>query len=1014
MAKRRRKQGRKHRPGNPSPGPRTVPRPPSSPGHSSGAGRWIGLGLILLLCLNLDSSPVLTQENLPINLQEKIERERDRLTEERGDPDAEKRLSKLDTRSHQSSPFDRSQKRFETERHRMTTKADPLSKLRNRRRAGSTSRYPYEGRRTTLPPRDSRRGVLPRQDYRESSRYELREGEVGPGLARASHREDDRFPRSEAQGFEATRLPGRSFERPAGVDDALQERLRGGNVWSHSEEPRAVEAAELLGPQPPSNFERQLEAYINPEVDRPIRQFGYDVFRRLQTEPLDIPVGDDYVLGVGDHLVLTVWGNIDADHSGTIGRDGQIRLPQVGPVALKGYTLASAEERLRQAFSERHSNFELQLSLGRLRDMPVHVIGRAGRPGRARLPSVSTLFEALTRVGGVTRDGTLRKLVVRREGSPDRSIDLYDYLLEGNVEGDVSLQPNDVIVIPAVGSRVAIIGSVLRPAIYELEQAETSLEDVLEMAGGYARLANRREVQIEHVGPQGLTLSSVDLTSVSPGEVRLQDGDVVLVRDSSPRVDNVVYVDGNVTQPGRYAFRPGMRVSDLIDARTLVEAGFWTDRLSPASLSAEGELPEPYLDYALIRRIHPSTRQESRVPFDLAAAIFDEDPAENHLLKAQDTIIIFPRDEFDPPHAVYITGAVNRPGRLDFFEGMRVLDLIRMSGNLIPEAHQIDAVLTRIHPDQEGARAEHIKLNLADVHANRPEANLVLQPEDSLVIKTVPNYKKPFKVKVEGEVVQPGDYWVIPGERLSDVIERAGGFTPDAYLPAAQFFKESIKKLQTQRMEESLKRLEVESKIAAQQYSADVIAIQNISQRQGTATVEAEAQRIDSLIRTIRSTPPEGRMVLKIQDPEDLRGTSDDVLLEENDILVVPRRPEEINVIGAVFNQTALLHRSGMNVQDYIDECGGPTASADVERIFVIRADGSADSVQSFNQGFHWDSRRGRFSLGGLLKAELSPGDTVVVPFDVKPKLSQLGLTSAVSQILFQAAMATGVVIALL
>ncbi len=976
--------------------------------------------VLLVICFNWGSATLYTQENIPNSLQARLEKERERLNQSAQNNNSKFNSddTRLDHRTQNSSPFDRSKKRFENSRHRFTTSKNALSTLRNRQNRhfpsyNNSTRFPSStrgSRQRNLNSRSPRNSASQRSTHQNSPH--LRNGERSianaPRLPRGKGNIGSQFsPReydpnsSEQYHREVESIkPGPNQEESYERDSFLN---------YYEDYPRSP-----LPPLEPSEFERQLESYIDPDTDRPITQFGYEVFRRPQADPLDIPVGDNYILGVGDRIVLTVWGNLDADFEGTIGRDGQVRLPQIGPMSLKGNTLANAEEKMRKAFKKFHTNFELQLSLGRLRDMPVHVIGRASAPGRARLSSVSTLFDALTNVGGVTKDGSLRSILVRRDGQADRKVDLYDYLLEGKVDGDLSLRTNDVIVIPPVGSRVAIIGSVLRPSIYELEFSETSLDELLKMAGGFARLADRRDIQIERTTLNGISLSSVDLTRAQASDIKVDDGDVVIVRNSSPRVENVVYIDGNVSQPGRYAFRPGMRVSDLITQERLVEAGFWLDRLSPEVLDAELDLPEPYMDYALIRRIHPQTHQESRVPFDLQAAIFDNDLKENHLLKPQDTIIIFPRSEFDPPHAVYVTGAVNKPGRLDFYEGMRILDLIRMSGNLIPEAHHSSAVLTRIHPDQDGAHSEHIHLDIKQVFENHPEANLVLQPEDSLVIKSVPNYKKPFKMKIEGEVVQPGDYWVIPGERLSDVLTRAGGFTSEAYLPAARFFKESIKKLQLQRMEESLRRLEVESKIAAQQYAADVIAIQNISQRPGTSSAQAEAERIDSLIKTIRATPPEGRMVLKIKPADELRGTPDDILLEENDILVVPRKPEEINVIGAVFNQTALLHRSDKTVQEYIDECGGPTVSADVERIFVIRADGSADSVQNFNQGFHWDSKKGRFSLGGLLKSNLHPGDTVVIPFDVEPKLSKLGLTSAVSQILFQAAMATGVVIALL
>ncbi|MBI4584494.1 MAG: SLBB domain-containing protein, partial [Planctomycetes bacterium] len=549
----------------------------------------------------------------------------------------------------------------------------------------------------------------------------------------------------------------------------------------------------------PSAFEKQLLAYIDPKEDRPILQFGYEVFDRPQPALFDIPVGSDYVLGTDDTIVLSLWGSIDLDYRVTIDREGQVRLPYVGPVPLKALTLARAEDVLKQKFDQQFKNYQLQLRLGRLRDMPVHVIGRAVLPGRVRVPSVATLFDALSAAGGVTKDGTLRKLVLRRLNENDRAIDLYRYLLEGDRAVDVGLKPNDVVVIPAVGPQVAIIGQVQRPGIYELDAAEINFDILLGMAGGYTRLADRKQAQVESAGPNGLSIRTVELDSTPPNRVRLQSGDVVVVRAASPKLENVVYLSGNVTAPGRYAYRPGMRVSDLVTEETLVEAGFWLKRQPPGQAAPDQNLPEPFLEYALIRRINPHTFQESRIAFHLGKAIFESDPAENHPLQPQDTVIVFPKSAFEAPQMVFITGAVNKPGLIPYQPGMTARDLIRMAGGLLQEAHLSSGLLTRIHPDQDKARFEHIPIDLKAALAGDEKANLLLQRDDSLAVKVVPEFRKLLRIDIEGEVRQPGTYTAIPGERLSDLLKRAGGFTPDAYLPAAQFYRESVRKLQQER-----------------------------------------------------------------------------------------------------------------------------------------------------------------------------------------------------------------------
>jgi hypothetical protein len=206
----------------------------------------------------------------------------------------------------------------------------------------------------------------------------------------------------------------------------------------------------------------------------------------------------------------------------------------------------------------------------------------------------------------------------------------------------------------------------------------------------------------------------------------------------------------------------------------------------------------------------------------------------------------------------------------------------------------------------------------------------------------------------------------------------------------------------------------MEAGVTAQQYTAEAAAVAPAGEEEADDAVRMEQERVRRLIQTIRATPPEGRMVIRIRPVDELRGTADDVELDGEDQLVIPRKPDEVNVIGAVLNQTALLYREGLTVWDYVLQCGGPSASADVGLVFVIRADGTADSSQSIRHRYRWDTSRGRFSRGSLMASELAPGDTVIVPHDLKPKLSKLGLTTAITQIIFQAAMATGVVVALL
>jgi len=827
-------------------------------------------------------------------------------------------------------------------------------------------------------------------------------------------------------------------------------RLRPADSGTQPQENAGTAQKAAAAARAPSAFELQLRDYVDPLVGQPVEQFGYDVFHSQPTESVDLAVGDDYVLGTGDNIVISMWGNVvDEDFTVTIDREGQVRLPDVGLIALKGLRIGEAEKLLKNKFGKIYLNFELQLRLGRVRDMYVHVVGRVANPGRLKVTSIATLFDVLAAAGGVRKDGSLRNILLRRQGAEPKTIDLYAYLLDGDLSVDLSLSPGDAVVVPAVGPRTAIVGRVLRPAIYEIKGDDNKFERLLVMAGGYGRLADRQSVQIESSSAGVLAVETVDLEQVTAGDVQLDDGDVIVVRQSLPKIENVVYVIGNVSRPGRYALSDSMRVSDVLTGDALVSAGFWLSRLPPSGEVLEGErvfeklvvqgarptgereslvrqrqfdsdkpkverkdpvseYPEPFLEYALIRRIDPETRQEQRLAFHLGKAIFDRDPTEDIVLQSQDTIVVFPRSAYTTRRSVHVSGAVNLPGDYRHFEGMRLLDLLRMSGDLLPEAHRSSAFLTRIHPDQKGTRFETIEVDLTGVSEGAPEANILLQPDDALAVRVVPDYKKTLRVTIEGEVRQPGVYTVIPGERLSSLIARAGGYTEDAYLTAAQFYRKSVRDMQQRRLEESLQRLETEAELAAQRYTEDTRALGN------EAEVAKEQARIGRTISTIRATPVQGRMVIELVEESKFAGTTSDVALNDGDMLRIPRRPEEVHVVGAVYNQTSLLHKDGLVMRDYLREVGGATESGDTTVAYIIRADGTADSARDVRSGYHWDKKRGRYTRGSLLFSKVHPGDTIVVPHDIKPQLSDLGLTKTITTILFQAAMATGVVVALL
>ncbi|HLU46975.1 MAG TPA: SLBB domain-containing protein, partial [Planctomycetota bacterium] len=504
----------------------------------------------------------------------------------------------------------------------------------------------------------------------ENARRRLRleaPGDFEAGASADSRTRDDEREQGEGAG-----RSGASKDASAGSEG------NGGGESAAGARARRLASEEL---ERLSAFERQLLAYEDPLVGRPVRQFGYDVFGTPRTG-IGRPVVDaDYVIDVGDELAVSLWGQaVDDDYQVRVDARGDVRLPLVGVVSVRGLTLAQATAAMRAVFDEKFQDYEIRVRLvGRAREMHVHVVGRIERPGRVAVAWGASLFDAIAAAGGITKDGSLRRIRLRRAGEDDRTIDLYDYLLAGDPAVDVELARDDVILVPPIGAQVAIVGRVRRAAIYELEGESLEWSGLLDLAGGFARLADRSTIQVESVTESGLSVRAVELEGedVAAADLSFRDGDVVLVRAAHPRVERVVYVAGNVSLPGRYAWREGMRVSDLIDENVLVDAGFWRGRIAPDSAPSELELPEPYLEFALLRRIDARTSQERRIAFHLGRALAEKGGREDHLLEPQDTIVIYPRDAFEAPLMTFVSGAVHQPGDHRWFPGMRVSDLVR-------------------------------------------------------------------------------------------------------------------------------------------------------------------------------------------------------------------------------------------------------------------------------------------------------------------------------------------------
>ncbi len=641
---------------------------------------------------------------------------------------------------------------------------------------------------------------------------------------------------------------------------------------------RIGEAFRLLGISSPYSISMDL------------KHFGHDLFLQGRSGFLTtnrLPVGPDYVLGPGDEVKIRVWGKFEGAWNTVIERDGTVRLPKVGVVALGGLTFEQAQAVLQKEFSRYYTGFEMNVTLGALRTMTVYVVGSARVPGAYTVSSLSSLGSALIQAGGPTKSGSMRDIQIRRGGEAVAHFDLYDLLRRGDRSAVQRLLPEDVIFIPPIGPVAAIAGSVNTPGLYELK-GERTVSQLIELAGGLNALAFRGRLQIERIVESNRQIVfESDLEESKEKEVDLRSGDI-------------------------------LKVFPVVQDRR--------------------------------------------------------------------TIRIF--------------GAVQRDGEYGFKPGMTVKDLLSLSGGTKYFAYLKEAELTRLHVTDAGPRVEKMNVDLEKALAGDPPSNLPLQENDQLFIRTIPEWRMYSQVTVLGEFRFPGTYTVRKGEKLSSLIERAGGFTEKAYPRGAVFTRESVRELQQRRLTESIDRLDREL------VTRGSTALSASASPEEFKAKEGEIRQSKELIAKLRTVQANGRMVMEIAPPEVLRKSIYDIELENGDSLVVPENPRSLQTLGAVFNQTAFVFDQTKELKEYIEMAGGYTESADKDRVFVLKVNGSA--VRPKGRGLFLFSKETQLDGRPLLE----PGDSIVVP-EKLDRIAWMREIKDITQILFQIALAAGVVIAL-
>lgn len=759
---------------------------------------------------------------------------------------------------------------------------------------------------------------------------------------------------------------------------------------------------QLLPPDPKDRLE--FQDFVLQSTGRDLPVFGATLFRGTPSTfaPIDnVPVTPDYIIGPGDEILIRAWGQIDVDYSALVDRNGSISVPKVGVINVSGIRYRDLTGLLKTAFGRVFRSFELTATLGQLRSIQIFVVGQAKRPGTYTVSSLSSLVTALFAVGGPSAKGSMRGIQLKRGNAVVTDLDLYELLVSGDKSKDAALLPGDVIHIPPVGELVAVTGSVNTPAIYELKRA-APLSDLLRWAGGLAATAQGQKVTVERIDQRNVRKVeefSLDQTGLAR---TLRDGDLVTVFALTPRFDNAVTLRGNVAQPGRFPWRNGMRVKDLIPNReSLISREYWIAQSQIVGMERNvsrilQEQESLGIQLGVADLIERPLRDDQDVTVGEAIRRRQIERDANRLV-GRDANRLVERDANRPAerdaNARPATDPQNQArsarDRRPLEAGM---DRTRILNQITPSLKEVNweyAVIERLSPADLTTALVPFNLGKAVLEADA-QHNLPLQPGDVVTIFSredlgVSQAKQTKFIRLEGELIASGVYQVQPRETLRQLIIRVGGLAPNAYLFGAEFTRESTRLQQQKNLTEALNRLEQDVE------RASALRAQNVVSAEDAGTISQQTASQQGLIARLRQIRPTGRIVIEVPEHAQAKDLPD-LPLEDGDRFFVPSIPSMVNVFGSVYSESSFIYKPEKRVGDYLAQAGGPTRFADQSSIYVLRADGSVISKRQ-SSGF--------FLVGSIDGLRLMPGDSVVVPEELD-RTTTTRMLRDISQIFYQ------------
>lgn len=788
-----------------------------------------------------------------------------------------------------------------------------------------------------------------------------------------------------------------------------------------------------IEPLPQVEIESEDEEFLDPDYgysgkdsfidspknklsDQPLEYFGYSYFSNPINPISNIPVPPDYMIGPGDVINVILFGNDNNKFDLRVNRDGNIFFPELGPINVTGLTFENLRELISNTIATRFIGTEVSITLGRQRTIDIFILGGAKNPGMYSVSALSTITNALFRSGGVDKSGSLRNIKLKRDGKTIINFDLYKLFLDGDTSKDTRLMQGDVIFVEPIGKTAGIRGEVSRPGIFELKEGET-YSDLIRFAGSFKPKAKKADAELTEINQStnAFSLKRINLESKNDISKEVNNGDILSIYPVNENILNAILVSGHYSQPGFYPYIEGMRILDLIKG---------TDEL----------LEMTDINYVLIARKDNLSQQYSFLQIDLEEVIANPMSEANIFLQDQDEIVFFPSfitevkyensiyeycnlteellDELDfedeetsfkltnecrrqllepkldiirrqslneKNAIVLVYGGVHFPGDYPYTKNMTLNDLIDASGGIKNVINSAEIEITR----RNKVGNEFISSN--SISSLEKASDRYLQKMDTVTVKGIADSVRSILIK--GEVYFPGLYPITDEETITSIINRAGGIKETADIKAAIFQRDRLKKLEKERLETAKDDLQKRILLAAQ--TAQI----------GQEEIDpAELSQFNSVIQDLEQVDEDtlGRLVIDLNAI--INQKSENILVEDGDVLTIPKSSQSISVIGEVYVSSTHIYDQSKEITDYINLSGGITDFGDQSNIYIVKSDGRIVPLKDFNSGFFRSSGN-----------DLTPGDTIVIPLEIS-SFSNLKAATEVSQIVYQMAIAAAAV----